>query len=217
MSSSIVDSSLLCGRDCPCGAFFSLRRTGDGDEAEPQPPCRLPRVALAHTPNSSGRMGSFVNWSTCSCAGCGQYRAQTLEIPETAVTFSNTAPVATFPEGLYLPQRSNGGGIGLLMANPGTSVSQATASDLPEVSWAGIVPLGRSPAGPPVDPEKEALCDSLRSYRAELQMRQDAVYAGPHRSHDEMAAADAEWDELDSQISAIETLLTTLGSFYRTR
>jgi hypothetical protein len=52
--------------------------------------------------------------------------------------------------------------------------------------------------------------EGLRAHLATLRERQDRVYDGPTRSHDEMAAQDAEFDELDRKISEIEDILATL-------
>jgi len=76
--------------------------------------------------------------------------------------------------------------------------------------------LGSGPVAPPLD-EEERVMDALRGLRATLQIRQDAVYSTETRSHDEMAAQDAEWDELDRKIDAIEQTLLAFGSFFRTR
>lgn len=94
-------------------------------------------VALAHTVNSSGRLGMFVNPHACSCEGCHDFLTGIEETPG----FSNLSPPSalnlerqtaapTTGEGasptfspfsnssadtipLNLPQRSNGGGIAL--------------------------------------------------------------------------------------------------------
>ncbi len=76
--------------------------------------------------------------------------------------------------------------------------------------------LGSAPVAPPLD-EEERVMDALRGLRATLQIRQDAVYSTETRSHDEMAAQDAEWDELDRKIDAIEQTLLAFGAIFRTR
>jgi hypothetical protein len=43
---------------------------------------------------------------------------------------------------------------------------------------------------------EERTLESLRRLRAHLQERQDVLYDDEQRSHDEMAAVDAEWEEL---------------------
>jgi hypothetical protein len=88
------------------------------------------------------------------------------------------------------------------------------------------VPLRRvdafSPAPSPAplgskEDEMEDICSRLRYVRADLQTQQDEVYSGEVRSHDEMAAQDQEFEDLDRKIMAIEQLLTAFGSFFRTR
>jgi hypothetical protein len=65
--------------------------------------------------------------------------------------------------------------------------------------------------------QEEDVLNRLRLLRADLQTQQDEVYSGETRSHDEMAAQDQEFDELDRKIMAIEQLLTSFRSFFRTR
>jgi hypothetical protein len=57
------------------------------------------------------------------------------------------------------------------------------------------------------DPEESALMERLKNLRARLSLQQEAVHEQEFRSHDEMAAADAEWEILDNKISAIDDLL----------
>jgi hypothetical protein len=59
--------------------------------------------------------------------------------------------------------------------------------------------------------------DRLRGLRSELQLQQDRVYAVDGRSHDEMAAQDAQFDEMDRQIQAIEQCMISFGAIFRTR
>jgi hypothetical protein len=68
-----------------------------------------------------------------------------------------------------------------------------------------------------VDPEEDAVMARLQSLRARLLTEQDAVYSTECDSHDEMAALDVQWEELDSKISAIEQLLSAFGVVFRTR
>lgn len=51
----------------------------------------------------------------------------------------------------------------------------------------------------------------LLGTRSRLMDEQTHVHDGPFRSHDEMAAADAEWEELESKINAIEGVLTAFN------
>lgn len=63
--------------------------------------------------------------------------------------------------------------------------------------------------------EEESLLLRLSTLRLQLKQRQDAVYDGVVRSHDEMAAQDAEWDELDRKIDAMGMLLRSYGVVLR--
>jgi uncharacterized protein involved in exopolysaccharide biosynthesis len=58
-----------------------------------------------------------------------------------------------------------------------------------------------------LEEREQRTLESLRSLRAHLQERQDVLYDEEQRSHDEMAAADAEWEELDRKMTAIDALL----------
>lgn len=139
-----------------------------------------------------------------------------------------------------LPVRSNGGGLGgsaLVLSMGGAGVSVSTA---PPVALARTVTgLGYEPSSATQDSDGEdaapapsvvapphrreldhvdELMDRLRTLRAELQIAQDHVYdAGYGRSHDEMAAQDAEWEEMDRQIHAIEDVMLSFRAIFRTR
>jgi hypothetical protein len=67
----------------------------------------------------------------------------------------------------------------------------------------------------PCSAEEESVLVRLSSLRFTLKGRQDAIYSEAYRSHDEAAAQDAEWEELDSKITAIETLLRAFGVIIR--
>lgn len=59
--------------------------------------------------------------------------------------------------------------------------------------------------------EQETLLESTQRLLRVLKERQDAVYEGETRSHDEMAAQDAEFNELDVKILLLEDLLRTFS------
>jgi len=153
---------------------------------------------------------------------------------------------APAPSPAPLPVRSNGGGItdgsALVMASGGAGVSVSTSSGglARTVTGLGYEPSsveeadggdaepsllprgGRattsifSPA--PLRTDVDGLMDQLRGLRAELQIQQDHVYdEGLARSHDEMAAQDAQFDEMDRQIHAIEQVMLSFGAIFRTR
>ena len=68
-----------------------------------------------------------------------------------------------------------------------------------------------------VDPQEDDVMARLQHLRARLIVQQDSVYDQPCDSHDEMAAQDAEWNDLDVKIDAIESLLQSFGVVFRTR
>jgi hypothetical protein len=113
-------------------------------------------LALAHTFNSRGELGMFVNPYNCSCSTCRNYVAG--EEPP-----SDTAPAAA-------------------ATVPTTTVS-VTAE------------------------ERSVLVKALQSRIDELVRQQDTLTDEGARSHDEMAAVDQEFDELDREIQKLEGLL----------
>lgn len=169
----------------------------------------LPYVPLAHSYNSRGELGFMVNPSACSCTTCVDYvGAQRSATPA-------PGPLATPPP----PQHSLVLGMGTGAANPGFWARfEPRFNPLPPgQGWGAPSPaLGPAPTAPALArsssvAEEETLevrtLESLRSLRAHLQERQDVLYDEEARSHDEMAAQDAEWDELDRKMSAIDALL----------
>ena len=64
--------------------------------------------------------------------------------------------------------------------------------------------------------DEDDTMDRLRSLRSQFQLRQDDLYSGCS-SHDEMAAADQEFNELDRKIHAIEQCMSAFGAIYRNR
>ncbi len=76
-------------------------------------------------------------------------------------------------------------------------------------------PAAALPGLGPCSAEEESLLVRLSNLRLDLKERQDAVYDEACRSHDEMAAQDAEWTDLDSKIDAIEALLRAYGVVLR--
>jgi hypothetical protein len=90
-----------------------------------------------------------------------------------------------------------GGGIGLVTP--------------PHMPLASPPPLLRSSSRA----ERDFLGDAIHSLNAlidELRMEQDAVYEKKTDSHDEMAAQDEEWEELDNRIMKLEKAIELLES-----
>ena len=250
--------------------------------------------ALAHSLNSRGELGMFVNPYGCPCQTCRDYLAERSESPAPAP--APFGPQATEPalssttlEDMYremragapapLLQRSLTLGVSFsapLHSMPGVSVyapptpslsrsvtgaggALARSSSVAIEGWGGeerplfgadlraapalartVTGLGHAPSTVPEADEEDAdgdalpaaplpfplrtertdvdaLMDGLRTLRAELQLQQDDVYSGETRSHDEMAAQDAEWEDLDRKIHAIEQVMSSFGAIFRTR
>lgn len=141
--------------------------------------------ALAHTRNVRGDLGLFVNPYDCSCTTClNVVEEEPARRPQSTGTLE-----ASDSEDLLPP------------APPLVRVSAFADA------------LGRLPYNPLAQPgSSEAdIMSQLSTLRLRLKAEQDAVEDEDFRSHDEMAAADAQWDELDAKISAIEDVLTAFG------
>ena len=233
-------------------------------------------MALAHSYNSRGELGAFVNPYGCSCVTCRDYVAERSAPTEPASPLagpgtgagSGFGQVALAPSlgpsptpwvvgpslqaarspavesSLIQPTalRSLGLGIGGLtaasvrapltfgMAMNSLGSAPALARTVTGLGYApSVVPEAdnesdaadaETPDAPGlrgVDPEEDAVMARLQSLRASLLVQQDAVYSTDGRSHDEMAAQDAEWEELDNKIHAIEALFMAFGVVFRTR
>ena len=203
---------------------------------------------LAHSLNSRGELGTFVNPYACSCITCVDYVAArsapqvSLRPEEPAPAAAAPAPAPRFPS----LTRSLTLGMGGLVASLAASASYAPAPALARSAtgfvegWGGeerpAPGLGQAPAVAESDGaaaaapvyngaalpglglcsgEEESLLLRLATVRLQLKQRQDAVYDGVVRSHDEMAAQDAEWDELDRKIDAMGVLLRSYGVILR--
>jgi hypothetical protein len=194
-------------------------------------------VALAHSYNSRGELGMFVNPYGCSCATCVD-SVGTTELPSTPppaplVTLAPPPPLMTRSLGL-------GWGAGTGAATPSfwsalarsstdeepttgvalgrtvTGLGYAVAESDGAASAAGGLYNGAAlPGLGPCSAEEESVLVRLSDLRFSYKERQDAIYSEAYRSHDEAAAQDAEWEELDSKITAIETLLRAFGVIIR--
>ena len=207
--------------------------------------------ALAHSYNSRGELGAFVNPYGCSCLTCVDYVAAwsapaaaadgaaespvaARSSPAPAADGAAESPVALGPsatpwvvgpslKGYVAPTPTPGsltraltgwGGSDPRLIFGRSSALAAAALPIAEVEEdeAASAPGLRG-----VDPEEDAVMARLQSLRARLLTEQDAVYSTECDSHDEMAALDVQWEELDSKISAIEQLLSAFGVVFRTR
>ena len=185
-------------------------------------------VALAHSYNSRGELGMFVNPYSCSCATCVDYVG------------ARSSPAEDAPAPWAAPEGS-GLGLGLGALPPPTPVSLTRSStgfvegwggeERPAPSLRSLTGLGYAvaesdeeadgaasaalPGLGSCSAEEESLLLRLSALRLQLKERQDAVYSEDCRSHDEMAAQDAEWTELENKIDAIEALLRSFGVVLR--
>jgi hypothetical protein len=210
----------------------------------------LPPVALAHTYNSSGRLGMFVNPSACSCQTCVDYMGAESSSPA-ALGPSETNP--SWAQGAWAYALPPSAPVSLTRSSSamegwggeerplfGADLRAAPAlgrtvtglgyapSVVPEASQesdeeqadgaASAAPVYNRAALPglgSVTDEEESVLVRLSNLRRSYKERQDAVYSEAYRSHDEAAAQDAEWEELDNKIDAIETLLRLFGVVLR--
>ena len=224
------------------------------------------QATLAHSYNSSGRLGMFVNPHACSCATCVDHVAAerpSTPPPEPLVTLAPPPPLA----------RSVGLGFGAFggAATPRfwSALAHATTDEEPTptppsltritspplVRFTGPA-LARSAAGPSLaraatsgaqtwaaalaeapaldrtpsvsEAEEDGVAaypeaglygflDEMRTVRSSLVAMQDSLAEEDHRSHDEMAAADQRFDDLDRKIEALEAALRAFGVPFRAR
>jgi hypothetical protein len=162
-------------------------------------------VALAHSYNSRGELGMFVNPYGCSCQTCVDYIAESSSPAALGPSETREPPAAEVALG---PSETNpswalgtgaGGSLGLGM---GLGMGCALGRTVTGLGYTPTVPEAADEAS-----FQEETMNRLRTVLERVVARQDAVYDGETRSHDEMAAQDAEWEELDRQIHAIEEVL----------
>lgn len=171
---------------------------------------------LAHSLNSRGEFGSFVDPSSCSCVTCSNY---TSALSQDGVLQSASSAPSPLPSG-------SGTGAGASVGLTRSYTSQDWVTMETTVSQKSAVPslppptaLARSNAyvEKTLEEEEEDVLKSLARLRATYRLRQDKVYEEEATRHDEMAMADQEWSELDEKIAAIESLLSRFRYPFRTR
>lgn len=177
-------------------------------------------MALTHTRNVRGDLGMFVNPYNCSCSTCRGYIAETQEdeqqqTQEAGMGMSSTLPPQT-------PSLSLTSGQTLVASEDEDEVRiRAQINSPPTLPPAP--PLVRvnafsySNTYTPEEIEEQNTMSALMRLRNRLDQQRETVYTNDHRSHDEMAAEDARWDELDEKITAIDTVLTLFGHLPATR
>lgn len=169
-------------------------------------------MSLAHTRNSRGDFGMFVNPSTCPCVTCRTYMAEEAERSPTPTL--SLAPDANDDEGSRVPTSTPRV---VPTSTPTPTIAPAPPASLSLRPFASSFPppapslirvnaysdaLGRTQAD-----EDASLMVRLRMLRDRLMREQEEVHSGEYRSHDEMAAEDALWNDLDQKITAIEEVL----------
>jgi hypothetical protein len=181
---------------------------------------------LAHSYNSRGELGMFVNPYTCSCTTCVDHVAADALPPPPSIAEVNAAealcelsrePVVNF----YQPSP-------LARTITGFHYSPSTDADESIVSPTALRPTGGlglfssthgalsfalpEPTATLTESLTQTISVNLREYMDVLRQRQDQVYDRDARSHDEMAAQDMEFDEIDRKIAEIDDILATLDA-----
>ncbi len=228
-------------------------------------------MALAHSLNSRGELGMFVNPYSCSCTTCHDYLADREEESAAAtyappppspplsslanlrsevalieskleggMTFSQEADweQLLIPRKVALQQLETEAAEALIMLNRGAmpdtrfetppraarALSFSPPPMLRSMTGFHYAPseredTGTLPASPPSVPEEivlqpaqaKIIYDGLTDYIQMLRIQQDKVYDQTSRSHDEMAAQDMEFEELDRKIAEMDDILQVLA------
>lgn len=153
---------------------------------------------LGHSLNSRGELGMFVNPFTCSCTTCANYLAEHEPHPPSPEVL--TPPVLAEAADSPPPLLTSHLALGRAPANQTWDGSAWIPSAPPLVRVNAFFPRDART-------EQDELLSRLRALRDQLHEEQDQIYEGEARSHDEMAAQDIAWNEIDEKIMAIDNLL----------
>jgi hypothetical protein len=234
----------------------------------------FPPMGLAHSLNSRGELGMFVNPYSCSCTTCHDYLTDhddkaapplppspppspsplfslanlSNEIAiiekklEGGMTFSQKADWERLliPRKRALQQADTEAADALMMMSrssmpdtrcetpprlvPPPSLRFSPPPILRSMTGFHYVPsdrhdTGTLPASPPSSVAEEIVLkaaqakiiyDGMTDYIQMLRTQQDKIYDTPCHSHDEMAAQDMEFEELDRKIAEMDDILQTL-------
>ena len=168
-------------------------------------------MSLAHTLNSRGELGMFVNPYACSCITCESV-VQDWQAP---VAFAPPPPTPAEMEAAEALLSLSGIS---LAPPPPPSLTRSITGFHYRPSDTGTLPADSPvPAAVPEEivlkPEQaKTIAECLQEFVDILQERQLKLYDGPARSHDEMAARDMEFDEIDRKISEIDEILAVLSA-----
>lgn len=214
---------------CTCSGCAEYRdQMPNLPPAPPAAPAPRP-TGLAHTRNVDGRLGMFVDWQNCPCYTCEDYRAEQGATPPITPSLT-TVPPSLPPPPPVSDLRSTNIQLNFPQANLlfptalGRTDTITSPSPFPEslmrlgvtpTAWGGgsstDQPARRGPSL--TDSQFSTIRSSLLDYSQVLRERQDALDHSGCRSHDEMAAQDAEWDDLDRQIDEIDEILACLEEY----
>lgn len=187
--------------------------------------------ALSHSLNSRGELGMFVNPYGCSCQTCVDYVGEAPATPlrvradtPPPAPVKALAPLPSWPYPVtlarssavssdYEPQPLDQADLFLRRLDAAAEYEHVSApAPAPAPVAAAAVAEQDFLVLPACSAAESTVLRSAHSLRLSYQARQDLIYSEEHRSHDEMAAADAEWEDLDSKISAIDSVLRAFGA-----
>lgn len=182
-----------------------------------------PSMALTHSRNSRGELGMFVNPQSCSCTTCHEYLVDENQIPTGTHYVPSSLPSLPPPRSL---QDEDAADSLLMLSTRFESPPCLPCSPSPilrSITGFHFMPSEREdtvtlPASPPSVPEEIVLepaqarimYDALTDYIQILRMKQNTVYDTPCLRHDEMAAQDMEFEELDRKIAEMDEMLNIL-------
>jgi hypothetical protein len=183
-------------------------------------------AALAHSLNSRGELGMFVNPYDCSCTTCHDYLAdheeesmppplplQEIEAADSLLLLNRILMSDTRFE---TPPRSSSVARTLSFSPPPVLRSMTGFHYTPSPREdTGTLPASPPPPSVPEEivlqpAQAKIIYDGLTDYIQMLRIQQDKVYDTPTRSHDEMAAQDMEFEELDRKIAEMDDILQVL-------
>jgi len=200
--------------DCVTCVNYVSEHGGPQTPPPPSPPPSPP--SLAHTRNLAGNFGMFVNPQTCACSGCSVYRAEQSTVPslppppplvdsnaaDILLSMSRAAPVWSSPIALGRTES---------IVTPWLPESMTASGGIRLFPWDDEPSTAAQTTEAPQQ-DNAAIRTHLQDYQQVLRERQDELDHTGCRGHDEMAAQDMEWEELDRKISEIDDILATLGT-----
>ena len=187
-----------------------------------------PSPVLAHTRNTRGDLGMFVNPYICPCSTCREVVAEEAETrPQSTGTLeasdSESEGFRRRATGYYdvppeceelRPTATTHFGTPTIPPGPPLVRVNAFTDSLGRegyrVSLNPLADLLREQSALPGSTEANIM-SQLGALRLRLKAEMEELDNEPCRSHDEMAAVDIQWEDLDTKINAIEEVLTAFG------